>query len=641
MKGLLWAQGSTGESALEGSKNILGKEWFAITAFPLFAGTFGPIATALNICSLVHPWRCIYVSMEPQHDGGDIPDPGWLIGLNVLSLVFGFAANIAMLPIRHDRKEIPKSALVLVLINIVGGMLAAIILICLVIAASISLRLPSPPDHAFTEAYYYAIMAAGLYFITSSFVIYTAFMLWKSRKSKEEISKHFTGGHRSLKLLTIMFMAYLMLGALVFKKIEGWRYMDAVFWADVTILTIGFGDFKPETHLGRALLFPYAVFGVFILFLVVYCITRVVLERGASMWEIRLRDEARIRRVAKRDGKPFNEVPNWMASIFKKNGNGMKREDTKEKSVLETQLTQTDTGRKQSPEGRRKEERDARERDFEAMQEILENSLKRRILYSFMLWGIFALFLWLFGAALFYLCERSFGWTYFRATYFTFISLLAIGYGDVTLTSMPGKAIFVLWSLMVVPTLTMLITIACEAVGMPYLKGVRKWLKRKLLLRSKKPPKIKRKLSVAHIKVEELPHNTHDRNHLLIQAIKSIVIEHMTNQQSGEKKAAYSFEDWEYIFYLMGVFEADDSTGEAQEGNINARPTPEEEYEEKMLDWLHGKNPLNVSETLTEWMLLELVSKLEKELDSVRRELGNTHHLTNSTTRSTAIEGEL
>jgi potassium channel subfamily K len=42
------------------------------------------------------------------------------------------------------------------------------------------------------------------------------------------------------------------------------------------------------------------------------------------------------------------------------------------------------------------------------------------------------------------------------------------------------------------------------------------------------------------------------------------------------------------------------------------------------LDWLHGKNPLNVSETLTEWMLLTLVEKLEGELYELRKELGNT-----------------
>lgn len=42
------------------------------------------------------------------------------------------------------------------------------------------------------------------------------------------------------------------------------------------------------------------------------------------------------------------------------------------------------------------------------------------------------------------------------------------------------------------------------------------------------------------------------------------------------------------------------------------------------LDWLHGKNPLNVSETLTEWMLLTLVEKLEGELYELRKQLGNT-----------------
>lgn len=49
---------------------------------------------------------------------------------------------------------------------------------------------------------------------------------------------------------------------------------------------------------------------------------------------------------------------------------------------------------------------------------------------------------------------------------------------------------------------------------------------------------------------------------------------------------------------------------------------------------------MDVSEILTEWMLLELVSKLEKELDSGRRELGNTHHLMNDITGAIVIEGE-
>ena len=77
------------------------------------------------------------------------------------------------------------------------------------------------------------------------------------------------------------------------------------------------------------------------------------------------------------------------------------------------------------------------------------------------------------GAYVFYTCERSRGWTYFNSVYFTFISLLAIGYGDVTLSTMAGKSFFVLWSLIVVPTLTMLISTGTEAIGYPFLMGMR------------------------------------------------------------------------------------------------------------------------------------------------------------------------
>ncbi|KAF4627508.1 hypothetical protein G7Y89_g10646 [Cudoniella acicularis] len=297
-----------------------------------------------------------------------------------------------------------------------------------------------------------------------------------------------------------------------------------------------------------------------------------------------------------------------------------------------------------SPEDRKREEREARERDFEAMKDIMERSLKHRVFYSMALWGFFALFLWLFGAVLFYLSGRSEGWTYFQAIYFTFISLLAIGYGDVTLTTMSGKAIFVLWSLMVVPTLTMLISTACEAVGIPYLKGARKWFKKKLFQRGlNRVPTTERKISSklqaflflnstrltndigSHIRIEELPHNIHDRNYLLIQAIKNVIQEHIKTKAT-DAKVEYNFEDWEYIFYLMGVFESNTSNSE-EKGNINGGGASGD-YNEKMIDWLHGKNPLNVSETLTEWMLLELVNKLEKELDSVRKDLGNTHEVT-------------
>lgn len=53
--------------------------WFASTACPLLAGTFGPIASGFNVCALVYEWRT-YIPVDGTEEHGDpIPDPAWLV----------------------------------------------------------------------------------------------------------------------------------------------------------------------------------------------------------------------------------------------------------------------------------------------------------------------------------------------------------------------------------------------------------------------------------------------------------------------------------------------------------------------------------------------------------------------------------
>ena len=122
------------------------------------------------------------------------------------------------------------------------------------------------------------------------------------------------------------------------------------------------------------------------------------------------------------------------------------------------------------------------------MQKILQFSARKWLCYSVCVWVSCSLVLWLVGAALFFVCEQPQGWSYFDSVYFTFIAILAIGYGDFTLQSNSGKALFVLWSLIVVPTLTMLITTAVEAVGTPYLVRPNGWINRNILGNSSEKP---------------------------------------------------------------------------------------------------------------------------------------------------------
>ena len=312
-----------------------------------------------------------------------------LIGINALSLALGVIANFSiLLAVRDGNVLLAKYNLQLLLTTIISGGLASFILIGLIIAASLGLRLYSPPHNAFTEAFYYAILSAVLYFITSMFVIYSAYMLWHKRRSKEEASKlQFAKDYRSLMLLTIVFMAYILLCATVFSHVEGWRYLDAVYWADVTILTVGFGDFKPSTVLRRSLLLPYAACGLSILFLIVYCLPEVVFDRGKSMWEVYLRDQERIRRVQQREeGKRGrNTAPDghfWRQKATEDNDAPQDSPSNHEATVALKTL---------SKQVKKNEERKARRKDFEQMQKIPTIFCKKAVILFGLRLGILLL----------------------------------------------------------------------------------------------------------------------------------------------------------------------------------------------------------------------------------------------------------
>ncbi|RHZ68012.1 hypothetical protein CDV55_106982 [Aspergillus turcosus] len=90
-------------------------------------------------------------------------------------------------------------------------------------------------------------------------------------------------------------------------------------------------------------------------------------------------------------------------------------------------------------------------------------TLQRRwmsFLISFAVWMV----MWLVGAAAFWKSESSRSWTYFKALYFSFTSLTTIGYEDVYPTSTWGVPLFVFWSLLAVPTLTILISTLGDTV---------------------------------------------------------------------------------------------------------------------------------------------------------------------------------
>ena len=209
-----------------------------------------------------------------------------LLAVNAVSLVFALAANFALL-LNMARRI---SFAVAQPITIVGWYVSSFLLIAIVVAAPARLRLPSPPNHVFTQAFYFGMMAAVLYFIVASLMVITVYGAYQGRYSQEF---KLTMSQRTLMLQTIAFLVYMLLGALIFSRIEGWNYLDAVYWADVTLFTVGLGDFAPTTHLGRALFLPFSIVGTVFVGLVIGSIRALLLERGTEKLEIRMTEKIR------------------------------------------------------------------------------------------------------------------------------------------------------------------------------------------------------------------------------------------------------------------------------------------------------------------------------------------------------------
>ncbi len=65
--------------------------------------------------------------------------------------------------------------------------------------------------------------------------------------------------YRSLMLTTVIILA---MGTLTYRYLEGWGWIDALYFSVVTLTTIGYGDITPQTDAGKLFTIFYIFTGI-------------------------------------------------------------------------------------------------------------------------------------------------------------------------------------------------------------------------------------------------------------------------------------------------------------------------------------------------------------------------------------------
>ena len=81
------------------------------------------------------------------------------------------------------------------------------------------------------------------------------------------LAKLFRALFRQPESRALLFMAVTVigLGTLFYHNVEGWRWLDSLYFCVVTLVTIGYGDFTPKTDAGKLFTIVYILIGLGIL----------------------------------------------------------------------------------------------------------------------------------------------------------------------------------------------------------------------------------------------------------------------------------------------------------------------------------------------------------------------------------------
>ena len=103
------------------------------------------------------------------------------------------------------------------------------------------------------------------------------FLLWRFVRSIRGALED--PAFRPIFTLVVMLLAS---GTIFYHQVEDWRWFDALYFCVITLATVGYGDFAPQTDLGKGFTMVYAIVGIGLLLAFINAFAARAQERAGS-----------------------------------------------------------------------------------------------------------------------------------------------------------------------------------------------------------------------------------------------------------------------------------------------------------------------------------------------------------------------